>query len=65
MSDFSRSPRRASTIVVRITDEQKDLIQGLVESLGLRAQSDVVRLALDYFLSHSPEAKSARKSVRK
>lgn len=63
MSEFARKPNRTSTVVVRVTDEQKRLIRSLVKPLKARGMSDVFRHMADYFLENAPEGKAARKSA--
>jgi hypothetical protein len=64
VSDFARKPTRSSTVVVRVTDDQKRLIESLVEPLGVRGMADVVRLMADYFIEHAPEGRAAAKKLR-
>ena len=64
MPGFAREkkPARGGMISLRVTEDEKTFIEALAEPLGVTSQSDVLRLALDYFLANSPEAKSAQRS---
>lgn len=62
--EFSRKPTRAMAINVRITADQKALLTELAKLLNVGGQSDVLRAALDYYLTHSPEAKAALKVLK-
>lgn len=46
-------------INVRATAEEKRQLKMLAQSLDVRGEADVVRLALDYFLEHAPAARAA------
>lgn len=58
-----RKPVRGVVLTVRVTEDEKNLLAALAGPLGVRGQSDVVRLALDFFLEKSPEAKAAAKKL--
>lgn len=61
--EFSRKPARTEAINVRVTAEQKAILTGLADALGVVGQSEVLRVALDYYVKHSPEARAAMKAL--
>jgi hypothetical protein len=67
VAKFSREERakRDRIVNVRCSEEEKDLLAGLAPLLGVRGQSDVLRLALDYFLARNREARAALARLEK
>lgn len=67
VSGFSREalPNREKMVNVRVTGEEKLTLRALAPLLGARGQSEVVRLALDYYLEHSPDARSALRRLKR
>ena len=59
MSKFSRESL-PKIISLRVSEEQDELLQAYAKQMGLRGKSDVLRLALDYWLEHAPEARGPR-----
>lgn len=65
MARFTRQPARTSTVAVRVTDEERQIIESLAERLGL-GLSDVLRTALDFYVANAPTGKAvAKQSVGK
>lgn len=62
MPQFSRKPKLTTMVGVRLTDEQRQVVDGLAATLGVRGASEVFRIALDYYLEHSKEGRAAAKS---
>ena len=62
MPRFSRDPLQRM-ISLRVTQEQDRLLEGLAKVLGLSGKAEVLRQALDYWLEHAPEARTACKKV--
>lgn len=65
MEDFIRRKRpvRDRMINVRVTTEEKDTLERLAPLLGVRAQADVVRLALDCFFTQ-PKCRAALRRLK-
>ena len=51
-------------ISVRVSEEQDKLLDELAPLLDLRGKAEVVRVAVDYFLAESPQAKQAVARLR-
>lgn len=57
-----RGDVRGKLIGFRATDAEHAAVADLAKRLGLRGQSDVMRMAMEYFLAHCAEAKTPPKT---
>jgi hypothetical protein len=66
MGDFRRERPEPRDVVVtfRATAAEKQMLGELATALGVRGHAEVLRQALDYFLSHSPEGRRAARQAR-
>jgi Ribbon-helix-helix protein, copG family len=58
-----RPEPRQHCVTLRVGTKQNEVLTALAESLG-KSKGEVVRVALDYWLQHSPEGKKAMKGAK-
>lgn len=59
MSFRTEKPQpRQHCVTLRVSEEQNEILNRLTENLN-QSKGEVLRLALDYWLENSPEAKRA------
>lgn len=65
MRRFSRADQqpRDKVMMFRVSDEEKEFLEGIAARLELRSSSELIRVAIDYFLEHSQDGKKAQQSV--
>ena len=62
MPQFDREPEiRAAVTTLRLTKSEAEWLTATAKRLGLRGRADVIRIALDYWQEHAPDAKKLAK----
>mgnify|MGYP001579821736 CR=1 len=61
MAFSTRPPARAKMLSLRVTNEQDAELEKIAGELKLSGKSEVLRVALDYWLEHAPDAQRLRR----
>lgn len=61
---FTKKQTMRKALSLRLTDEQDAFLLAYARALGLPAKVDALRVALDYFIEHSPDAQGIATKIQ-